>query len=106
MLRGHWFHIIALNIHASTEDKIDDGNDSIYEELERLVGTSPKYHMMLLKDFSGKAGREDIFQPTIGNKSLHEISNDIGVRVVNFATFKSLIVKSTVLPHRNIHRST
>jgi hypothetical protein len=40
----------------------------------------------LLGDFNAKVGREEIFKPTIGNESLHEISNDNGVRVVNFAT--------------------
>jgi hypothetical protein len=42
---------------------------------------------------------EDIFKPIIGNESLHEASNDNGVRVVNFATSKNLIVKSTTFPH-------
>jgi hypothetical protein len=40
----------------------------------------------LLGDFNAKVGREDIFKATIGNESLHEISNDNGVRVVNFVT--------------------
>jgi hypothetical protein len=35
---------------------------------------------------------------------LHEISNDNGVKVVNFATSKKLIVKRTTFPHRNIHK--
>jgi hypothetical protein len=39
---------------------------------------------------------EDIFQPTIGNESLNEISNDNGIRVVNFAISKNLTVKSTM----------
>jgi hypothetical protein len=43
---------------------------------------------ILLGDFNAKVGREDIFKPTNGNESLHEISNDNGVRVVNFATSK------------------
>jgi hypothetical protein len=43
----------------------------------------PMYPMkILLGDFNAKVGREDIFKPTIGNESLHEISNDNGVRVV------------------------
>jgi hypothetical protein len=42
----------------------------------------------------------------IGNDSLHEASNDSGVRVVNFATSKNLIVKSTTFPHRDIHKCT
>jgi hypothetical protein len=42
-----------------------------------------------------------IFKPTIGNESLHQDSNDNGVRIVNFATSKNLVVKSTAFPHRN-----
>jgi hypothetical protein len=44
---------------------------------------------ILLGDCNAKVGRENIFKPTIGNESLHEISNDNGVRVVNFAHFKT-----------------
>jgi hypothetical protein len=38
--------------------------------------------------------------------NVNEISNDNGVRVVNFATSKNLTVKSTIFPHRNIHKNT
>jgi hypothetical protein len=44
---------------------------------------------ILLGDFSAKVGREDIFKPTVWNVSLHKISNDNGVRLVNFATSKN-----------------
>jgi len=47
----------------------------------------PKYHMkILLGDFNAKVGRENIFKPTIGNESLHQDSNDNGVRILQFAT--------------------
>jgi hypothetical protein len=46
--------------------------------------------MTILLDFNAKVGREDIFKPEIWNESLYEISNDNGVRVVNFATSKNL----------------
>jgi hypothetical protein len=59
-----------------------------------------------LGDFNAKVSREDIFKPTIGNESSHEISNDNGVRVVNYATYKNLVVKSTMFPHRSIHKYT
>jgi hypothetical protein len=58
---------------------------------------------ILLGDFIAKVGTEDIFKPTIGNESLHEISNDNGIRLVNFATSKSLRDNSTMFPHSNIH---
>jgi endonuclease/exonuclease/phosphatase family metal-dependent hydrolase len=61
---------------------------------------------ILLGDFNAKVGREDIFKPTIGNASSHEISTDNGVRVVNFATSKNLVVKRTMFPHRSIHKYT
>jgi hypothetical protein len=59
---------------------------------------------ILLRDFNAKVGKEDIFKPNIWNESLHAISNDNGVRVVNFDKPKNLTVKSTMFPHRNIHK--
>ena len=48
-----------------------------------------------------------IFQPTIGTESVRPESNvDNVIRLVNFATFKNLIVTSTKFPHRNFHKYT
>jgi hypothetical protein len=61
-----------------TEDKTDNVKDSFYQEC--VFDRFPKYYMkVLLGDFNAKVGREVIFKPTIGNESLHEISNDNGV---------------------------
>ncbi|PNF27989.1 hypothetical protein B7P43_G14203 [Cryptotermes secundus] len=106
ILKGRWCDIIVMNVHAPTEDKIDDIKDRFYEELDHVFDKFPKYLMKILLDFNAKVGREDIFKPAIGNESLHEISNDNGVRVVNFATSKNLTVKSTMFPHHNIHKFT
>jgi hypothetical protein len=94
-------------VHAPTEDKDDDIKDSFYEELDQVFDQFPRYHMKnLLGDFNAKVGKEDIFKPTVGNDSLHEATNDNGVRVVNFATSKNVIVKSTTFPHPDIHKHT
>ena len=106
-MRGRWCNIIVLNVHAPNEEKCDDSKDSFYEELERVFGHFPKYDMkILLGHFNAKVGRENIFMPTIGNESLHQDSNDNGFRIVNFATSKNLAVKSTMFPHRDIHKHT
>jgi hypothetical protein len=85
ILRGRWYDIIVLNVNAPTEDKTDYVKDSFYDELERVFVNFPKYHMeIMLGDFNAKVGWEDISKPTIGSESLHEISNDNGVRVINF----------------------
>jgi hypothetical protein len=85
-------HIISYNL--------------FYEELEQVFDHLRKYHMKILLDFNAKVGGDNIFKPTIGKESLHQDSNDNGVRVVNFATVKNLVVKSTMFPHRNIHKYT
>jgi hypothetical protein len=73
ILRGRWCHIIVLNAHVPTEDKIDHAKDSFYEESEHVFDKIPKYHIeILLGDFSAEVGREDVFKPTVGNESLHE----------------------------------
>jgi hypothetical protein len=106
ILRGSRFHIIILNVHAPTEDKTDDVKDILYKGLEHILDKFPIYHMKMLLDFNAKVGREEIFKLTIGNESLHETSNENRVRVVNFATSKSLIVKSTMFPHHSIYKYT
>jgi hypothetical protein len=62
---------------------------------------------IILGDFNAKLEREDTIKPTFGNESLHEDSNDnVDRRVVNISTSKNLVVKSTMFPHRNIHKHT
>ena len=60
----------------------------------------------LLGDFNAKLGRENFFKLTIGNDSIHQDSNDNGVRIVNFATSKNLVVESTMFSHRHIYKDT
>jgi hypothetical protein len=107
ILRGRWCNIIVLNVLAPFKDKEEDEKDSFYEDLGRVFDQFPRYGMkILLGDSNAKVGRENIFKPTIGNESLHEISNDSGVRVVNFIASKNLVVKSTMFPHHRIHKYT
>ena len=55
---------------------------------------------ILLGNFNAKGLRENIFKPAVGNESLHQDSNDNGVRIVNFATLKNLVLKSTMFLRR------
>jgi hypothetical protein len=67
-------HVIPL------EDNSDDTKDSFHEEPGHVFNQFLRYHMkILLEEFSAKVGIEYIFKPTIGNESLHEISNDTGL---------------------------
>jgi hypothetical protein len=50
--------------------------------------------------------RENIFKLTVGNETPHQDSSDSGIRMVNFATSKNLVVKSMMFLHQNVHKYT
>jgi hypothetical protein len=92
-------------VHTPTDDKSVDTKDRFYEELKHISDQFLKYHMkIMLGDSNAKIGREGIFKPTVGNEILHDISNDIGVRIVNFVTSKNLW--RVQCSHHNIHKYT
>jgi hypothetical protein len=67
ILRGRWCYNILLNIHAPTENKIDDVKGSFYEEFESVFDKFSKYHMkILLWNLNAKVGRKDIFNRELG----------------------------------------
>jgi hypothetical protein len=83
ILRGRWYDIVVLNVHAPTGYKTDDVDDSLPEKLERAFNKFPKcYIKIMLREFNAKIGREAILKPTIENESLDEISNDNRPRVL------------------------
>jgi len=55
VLRGRWYNIIVVNVHAPSEEKSDESRDSFYEELEQVFHQLPKYHMKML--LGAKVGR-------------------------------------------------
>jgi len=95
-----WCSITIINVHAPPRDKDGDIKDSFPEELEWIFDNVHRYCIPILVYFNEKGRQEDMFIPAIGNDSLHEINNNTVVRLINFATSKNLIVKSTTFPHR------
>jgi len=61
---------------------------------------------MVVRDLNAKVGKENRFRPTIGPDSLHNISNNNGTRLVNFASSKDLIISNTYFPRKTIHKHT
>jgi hypothetical protein len=59
---------------------------------------------IMLVHFSEEVGRGDVFKSAIGDESVHEINNDKGARVVNFAISENIIVKSKMFQYCNIHK--
>ena len=95
VLRGRYFNIVVLNVQALCKGKRFDSKDSLYGELEQVFYQFPMYHMKIpVGDFNTKVGRENIFNPTIVNECLLQVSNDNGVRVVNFEYQKVSLLRA------------
>jgi hypothetical protein len=56
-----------MKMNVPTEDNIDNMKERLYEELEHVLDTFPKQHI-LVGDFNARVGREHIFKPTIANE--------------------------------------
>lgn len=93
------------NYYAPTEDKNNNIKNNFYEELENIYYTLLRNIVkIIIKDLNSPIGWESVYRPTIGRESLHEISNDNCVRIINFDASKNLIISSTCFPKKEIHK--
>lgn len=87
----------------STEDK-DEEKEESYDTLEKIFDRAMGNIKIILNDLNTKIGKEMINYNVAGVHSLNEHSNDNGTRLVNFALGKGLIIKSTMLPPKDIYK--
>jgi hypothetical protein len=64
---------------------VEHEKDTFYQDLDRTVDSLPSNDVKLvLGNFNAKVGREAEYRRTVGPDSLHNISNDSGVRFIDF----------------------
>lgn len=75
-LRGKFFNISIISVHAPIEDADEETKDSFYDTLGRTYEAMPSHDVkIILGDFNAKVGKEEFFRPTIGAHSKHEETN-------------------------------
>lgn len=75
--------------------------------LDSEVGKAPENDIKLvLGDFNAQVGREDEYTSITGKYSLHHITNDNGAKLIQFAASNNMRIRSTVFPHKDIHKGT
>jgi hypothetical protein len=57
-------------------------------------------------DFNAKEGKENTLKMVAGKHTLHDISNDNGMMLGQFAVRNNLVIKSICFPHKRIHLGT
>lgn len=105
-LKGRFFNTTIVSVHAPTEDKDETSKNNFYDQLDRVCQQIPKYDVVIIMgDLNAKIGK-DYKAANIGKHTLHDITNDNGERLCDFAITRDFVVSSTMFPHKNIHLQT
>jgi endonuclease/exonuclease/phosphatase family metal-dependent hydrolase len=106
-IKGKFHNITFLNVYAPTEDTEDETVDEFYKTLQSVCDELPKHDAILtLGDFNAKPGKEQSHKDITGRHSLHEVTNNNGHRLMQYAGINSFKVLSTWYPRKDIHKGT
>ena len=75
-MRGKFYNISFINVHAPTEEKEEEEKDVFYGRLARTINACPRHDLIIIRgDFNAKVGKEPMYRQYTGCHSLHEHSN-------------------------------
>ena len=81
--------------------------EKIYNLLEQNLNQIAETDIkIILGGFNAKVGKESIYKPTVGNESLYNETNNNGIKMIQFAISNGLNVRSTMFPHKDVHKET
>ena len=105
-LKTKWFSCTLINVHAPTNEQLEVIKEDFYNLLEQRINQIANLDIkIILGDFNAKTGKENIYKPTTG-ESLHNETNNTGIKMIQYAVSKGLNVRSTTFPHKDIHKET
>ncbi|XP_058064590.1 craniofacial development protein 2-like, partial [Anopheles bellator] len=106
-IKGRFFNISIINVHSPHLGSNEDDKDEFYAQLEREYDHCPKHDIkIVIGDFNAQVGQEEEYKPVIGGFSAHQRTNEMGLRLIDFATSKNMAVRSTCLQHSLLHKYT
>lgn len=99
-IKAQYFDITFVNGHASTEEKTQE-KDKFYGDLEHVLNKIIQSKIRIMpRDFNAKLEKEIIFRSTISNHSLHDVTSENELRLIDITIGGELMVKSTIFPHK------
>jgi len=105
-LKAKWFSCILINVHAPTNKKMEEVKEEFFNLIEQNINQISNSDIkIILGDFNAKAGKGDIYKPTTGNESLHNETNNNGIKMIQFAISKDFNTRST-FPHKDNNKTT
>lgn len=102
-----WIDISFVCVHAPTEEKPQDEKDIFYDKLETTLNSLPSNRIQfVLGNFNAEVGKETVFRSIVDSYYLHNESNNNGLILIDLTSENGLVIKSTMLPLKNIHKRT
>jgi len=78
-----------------------------YDSLENTYDSLPNRCVKLIMgDLNAQMGQEEIYKSVVGKHSLHERSNNNGIKLINFAISRGMNISSMQFPRNNIYKHT
>ena len=107
-MRGKFLNYGIVNRHAPTETTDnEEKNRFFFETLEKAYDINPRNDIkIVLADFDAQVGKKSVNFPTTGKYSLHNLMNDNGSWLIQFAVSLNKIIGSSFYPHKNIDNCT
>jgi len=106
-VKGKCYNMTLINIYVPTEDKEEEIKEQFYEELQRTQDRVPGHDAtIILGDMNTKLGKEKVFSQLVGSHTLHNISNENGEMVANYAINNDMFPVRTNFQHKKIRIGT
>jgi endonuclease/exonuclease/phosphatase family metal-dependent hydrolase len=107
LIKGKFHNIAFVNAYAPTKDTEDETVGEFYETLQSVCDELSGHDAIItLGDFNDKLGKEQIYKDITGRHSLHEVTNNNELRLVQYATTNNFKVLSIWYPSEDIHKGT
>jgi exonuclease III len=106
-LKGKFNSVSLISVYAATEDKMDEIKEQFYEDLQKVVDSTPKHDtIIILGDLNAKLGKEDAYRGVTGQYTLHQDTSGNGELLCEFAVLNNMTIMSSQFQHKLIHTGT
>ena len=100
--------LTVIHAYAPTNDAEEEEKDKFHDQLGEVISQVKRHDMLVLTgDMNAKVGNNPSgLERVMGKHGLGSIRNDNGERLIELCDFNGLVITSTLLPHKDIHKQT